>query len=216
MSIVKSTRCSRDDASFATTSRGYELWQVPPSRPKSVCCLNSTEGRHLVYRLSRRALVLRLVSVCAPAIAMSADPEGLGKPEKTGRKVWWPPTAMKKMFACCMETGMGDYELAVASRKRSLFSRLSPNTRILDIGIGTGPNLAYLPNNVYCIGLDPNEYMKQYALRKASDLIMRNIELEVLRGTAEAIPTAEENFDAVVWYVSMKEKRQCHSFLCMI
>jgi hypothetical protein len=207
MSFVRAMRYPRDSVSFTTASRGCEVSKVPLLRSKSTCCLKYIQGQHLVYRWSRRALVLHAVSVCAPAIAMSADPESAGREETTPRKVWWPPTAMKKMFACSMETGMGDYELAVASRKRKLFARLSQHTRILDIGIGTGPNLAYLPSNVYCIGLDPNEYMRPYAVRKASDLIMRNIELEILQGNAEAIPAADENFDAVIWYVSSEKGR---------
>jgi SAM-dependent methyltransferase len=130
---------------------------------------------------------------------MSAD----GKDDNaTGpREPWWPPRALRKAFALAMETGMGDYELAVAARKRKLLSGIAPNSRVLDIGIGTGPNLAYLPENTNCVGLEPNEFMQPYASQKASRLAMRNISLEVMRGKAEDIPAPDESFDAVLWYV---------------
>jgi hypothetical protein len=174
-------------------------FRVPHRR--AVCCLAASETRRFAHVLSRRALILGTAALCPPVIAMTIDSQEPRKEEGGRWKTWWPPPAFKKLFAFGMENGMGDYERAMASRKRALFSKLMPDTTILDIGIGTGPNLVYLPNNVHCVGLDPNEYMRPYALRKASNLMLRNIDLEVLHGNAENIPAPDKSFDAVIWCV---------------
>jgi Methyltransferase domain len=107
---------------------------------------------------------------------------------------------MRRAFAQGMESGMGDVELAVAARKRSLFALLDPGSAVLDVGIGTGPNLVYYPRDTRVTGLDPNEFMKPFAMEKARNLVTRGIQLDIVQGSAEAIPLADASFDAVVWY----------------
>lgn len=105
---------------------------------------------------------------------------------------------MKKAFASGMATGMGDYELAVSARKRALFSTLPAGARILDVGIGAGPNLAYLPRHSVVTGLDPNQFMFPFANKKAAELVTRGIQLDVVQGAAEDIPFDAAVFDAVI------------------
>lgn len=108
---------------------------------------------------------------------------------------------MKKGFAQGMETGMGDYELAVSQRKRKLFESLNlpdGSLRVLDVGIGTGPNLVYLPADTSCVGLDPNPFMFKYAEQKAAGLVTRGLSLKLLQGDAESIPCDNNSFDAVI------------------
>lgn len=54
---------------------------------------------------------------------------------------------------------MKDYEDELESRKTALFSGLGGC--LLELGIGTGPNLRYYdPQRVsLCIGIDPNTFM---------------------------------------------------------
>lgn len=66
---------------------------------------------------------------------------------------------------------------------------------VLEIGPGTGVNLAYLPDGVYWIGLEPNPYFHPH-LKQA--LSLRGLSGEVLLGQAEAIPLPEESVEAVV------------------
>jgi ubiquinone/menaquinone biosynthesis C-methylase UbiE len=106
---------------------------------------------------------------------------------------------MRKAFAEGMETGMGDVELALSSRKRKLFGMLEPGADILDVGIGTGPNLVYFPRDAHVTGLDPNEFMIPYSKRKADSLVTRGMQLDIIQGIAESIPLANASFDVVVW-----------------
>ncbi|WP_153185736.1 class I SAM-dependent methyltransferase, partial [Thermus scotoductus] len=66
---------------------------------------------------------------------------------------------------------------------------------VWEIGPGTGINLAYVPDGVYWLGLEPNLHLHPWletALRQGGVLG------EVLLGQAEEIPLPQESVDAVV------------------
>jgi SAM-dependent methyltransferase len=85
------------------------------------------------------------------------------------------------------------YERHVADRKRRLFSGVSGTT--LEIGPGTGPNLAYLPPDIHWIGLEPNPYMHPHLHREAQRL---NMHLEIRSCFSEAIECEDESVDTVI------------------
>ena len=59
-----------------------------------------------------------------------------------------------------------------------------------------GANLAYYPNNIYWIGVEPNVYMYPYLKREAQQQGLSSIELH--QGTAEDSPVKDESIDTVV------------------
>ncbi len=89
---------------------------------------------------------------------------------------------------------MAEYEARIAKRKTALFSRLQPNTTILDIGTGAGPNFAYIPRDTKVIGLEPNRYMWRYAREKVNG----RFDLSFIDGVAENIPLENASVDAVL------------------
>ncbi|WP_436411158.1 class I SAM-dependent methyltransferase [Thermus scotoductus] len=66
---------------------------------------------------------------------------------------------------------------------------------VLEIGPGTGINLAYLPDRVYWLGLEPNPHLHPWL---ETALRQRGVLGEVLLGQAEEIPLPQESVDAVV------------------
>ncbi|AEG34138.1 Methyltransferase type 11 [Thermus thermophilus SG0.5JP17-16] len=66
---------------------------------------------------------------------------------------------------------------------------------VLEIGPGTGINLAYLPDGVYWLGLEPNPHLHPWL---ETALRQRGVLGEVLLGQAEEIPLPQESVDAVV------------------
>ena len=71
--------------------------------------------------------------MCSNVCACSAN-------NKTGRWRWYD-----RYFAYSMAVGMQDYEHEMAACKRRLFTELfqSDIQELLELGMGTGPNLKY-------------------------------------------------------------------------
>ena len=107
---------------------------------------------------------------------------GKGSP---GRGSWY-----QRVFARAMNTlDQSEYE----AHKRALLGDL--HGTVLEIGPGTGVNLAYYPRDAHWIGLEPNPAMHPYIERAASKL-GRTVELR--QGQAERLDLPDESVDAVV------------------
>lgn len=104
-------------------------------------------------------------------------------------------TKKKRLFATCMENNMVEYEKRIEGRKRQLFSELSSESTVVDIGIGTGPNIKYIPKGATVIGVEPNQFMWKYAKEKAS---ARGVNLQLVDGTGEHIPLPDNSCDFVI------------------
>jgi len=99
----------------------------------------------------------------------------------------------KEGFANAMEVGMDRYEEVISGRKKELFSMLGGS--ILDIGMGTGPNLKYMPVGSRVVGLEPNRAMWPYARKKATAL---SVDMTLLDGHAENIELPSDSMDNIV------------------
>lgn len=66
---------------------------------------------------------------------------------------------------------------------------------VLEIGVGTGRNLPYYPDDVRLIGVDLNPAMLDLALRRAADL---GCEVDLRLGDAQALDLPDSRFDTVV------------------
>lgn len=104
-------------------------------------------------------------------------------------------SASKRLFAESMERGMVRYERSIADTKKSLFSQIRATDIIADIGLGTGPNLRFLPRGAQVLGIEPNEYMWEYAKRKARRY---RINLQVRSGLCERLPMKDKSCDVVI------------------
>ncbi|MBW6440061.1 methyltransferase domain-containing protein [Actinoplanes hulinensis] len=80
----------------------------------------------------------------------------------------------------------GDGRVWLAARARG---------RVLDVGVGTGGNLAHYPDDVTVTGLDLSPAMLALVRRRAVDL-GRTVDLH--EGDAERLPFADGSFDTVV------------------
>jgi ubiquinone/menaquinone biosynthesis C-methylase UbiE len=85
------------------------------------------------------------------------------------------------------------YEKSVAPYKRTLLGELSG--AILEIGPGTGVNLAYYPQTVRWTGIEPNPLLHPH-LRAALDA--RHIAGEFRFGSAASLDVPDASLDAVV------------------
>lgn len=74
--------------------------------------------------------------------------------------------------------------------------RLGPNSRVLDVGVGTGIMLPHYPRSWNLTGIDISPKMIEQAKKRAGELGWDNLNLEVMDATQ--LPFAESSFDAVV------------------
>ena len=92
-----------------------------------------------------------------------------------------------------MAHATGPYDRWMAERKRSLFGGLSGE--VVEIGPGSGVNLAYLPREVRWIGVEPNPFFHPY-LQKEADRLERPVQLKI--GLAEDLGLKDGSVDAVI------------------
>lgn len=150
----------------------------------------------------RRMLVLRSSATCMCCAGPSRSRDCAA-----GRNSF-----MDKLFATSMAEGMKEYEDTIRLVKEDLFSDLrshleeasaglptNQKASVLEIGIGTGPNLQYYDPQVTKIeGVDPNEYMKPHAEQNLVNLDFSPDDLVWHSGVAEALPQESGSMDAVV------------------
>ncbi|RZC28554.1 hypothetical protein D0Y65_000501, partial [Glycine soja] len=80
------------------------------------------------------------------------------------------PDWYEEFYASVMNSAAKDYEAEVAMYKSQIFSNLKgKGLRILEIGIGTGPNLSYyaIGSDVEVVGIDPNQKIEKHARSSA-------------------------------------------------
>ncbi|KAK3027338.1 hypothetical protein RJ639_040430 [Escallonia herrerae] len=111
------------------------------------------------------------------------------------------PDWYEEFFASVMDTSMKAYEAEISGYKLQLFGNLRGKAnKILEIGIGTGPNLKYYTGDttVNVIGIDPNRKMEKYAQAAALAAGLPSTNFNFIQAVAEALPLSDASVDAVV------------------
>ncbi len=99
----------------------------------------------------------------------------------------------QRFYAWLVSKWSTGYEPTVANRKRQLLQDL--RGVVVEIGPGTGPNLAFYHPDVEWIGVEPNGYMNPYIERQAEKY---GRDIQVRAGNAEHLPIEDATADAVV------------------
>jgi ubiquinone/menaquinone biosynthesis C-methylase UbiE len=131
--------------------------------------------------------------ICSPNASRSKDVSETFHPQR--------PDWYKELFAWFLSTGMRSYEAEIAEYKRKLFEKLAGKAEtVLEIGVGTGPNLKYFAGNenVCVFGMDPNHKMEKYACESAREAGMKPENFRFMHGVGEAIPLDDDSMDSVV------------------
>jgi len=103
----------------------------------------------------------------------------------------------ERYFASVMDQGMRDYELQMLPLKEGLIrSGTALADSILEIGIGTGPNLQFYPATAKIFGLEPNEEFRPFIKQQAQQHGLRDFHF--VHGHAEDIPMEDDSVDIVV------------------
>lgn len=104
-----------------------------------------------------------------------------------------PCDLRKRLFAKFYDRAVAKYEEAMASRKRELLASL--DGVVVEIGPGTGTNLALLPKLERWIGVEPNPHMHEPLLAKAEAL---GFEADLRLLDADGLPCPNASVDHVL------------------
>ncbi|XP_060964032.1 uncharacterized protein LOC133033340 [Cannabis sativa] len=111
------------------------------------------------------------------------------------------PDWYEEFYASVLDTSMKSYEAEIAGYKSELFANLRGKAeRVVEIGIGTGPNLRYYGGDkgVQVFGVDPNKKMEKYAKSSAIAAGLPVQNFKFIQAVGEALPLADASADAVV------------------
>jgi len=107
----------------------------------------------------------------------------------------------QKFFAKMMNNGMSDYEALpqVQQFKSQLFDHISVGDDIMEIGIGSGPNLKYYADKSIrkLMALEPNREFDEYIIQNVAKSNLQT-KVDIVPGVAESIPKADNSVDVVV------------------
>ncbi|KAL2653108.1 hypothetical protein R1flu_021236 [Riccia fluitans] len=198
----RNSRCS-SQRKVGESAREEELVQLDGSRRNerlpslSVCRCPSCGRRGLIAGLiSGFATNMDNESVAALDIGVNEYNKVI-EAVHPRRGCWY-----EEFFARVMESGMDSYEAAVAGYKRDLFEMLDDSVEtMLELGIGTGPNLKYYGNRPRIqkvLGLDPNVQMAKFCSSAALKAGLTESQFEFIHGVGEIIPLRDASVDAVV------------------
>jgi ubiquinone/menaquinone biosynthesis C-methylase UbiE len=123
--------------------------------------------------------------------------------ENVGREVIVPPSQitvtprpirpLRPLAAWLTKRLEGADDADYRWHKRALFADLGGT--VVEIGPGTGANLAYLPREIALTAIEPSPDMRRYLEARAVELGRL---LTLLDGTAERLPLPDASVDAVV------------------
>ncbi|KAF5834251.1 S-adenosyl-L-methionine-dependent methyltransferase [Dunaliella salina] len=160
------------------------------------------EGVCTCQALSRREQLLGGGAALAGSVFGCGCPACAGISQASSQQ----PSLYQRYFAYAMASSMGVYESAAHPWKTDLFSKLfsfqgRPTQRVLEVGVGTGPNFKYL-------AAAHKEQQKQLSAQSMLDHGQLpsmaavdaglNGSVSLLQGRAEELPLESESFDAAV------------------
>ena len=99
----------------------------------------------------------------------------------------------RRFFAWLMQRMAPDHDKVLVDHKRRLMGGLTG--KVVEIGAGTGVNLAYLLDEVRYVAVEPNTHMHPYLQHEAK---LRGRRIEIRAGTGERLPVETGSADAVV------------------
>lgn len=104
-----------------------------------------------------------------------------------------------RLFAWALRRAADGQHRLYDSLKRDLFTRLpeplAGALTVVEVGAGAGPNAAYLPTGTCWIAVEPNVHFHASLEQAAAD---HGLHLDLVGGTAEALPLPTASADAVV------------------
>nr|GMD27496.1 methyltransferase-like protein 7B [Ipomoea batatas] len=162
---------------------------------------DSQESNGFCFCCSRRRFLGAGGAALLPIRASGASDSTSNDPKEMLNRIH-PPRAdwYEEFYAWAMNTFTKAYEAEIAAYKSELFANLRGQAKsVLEIGIGTGPNLKYYSGDMdFVYGIDPNRKMEKYAQAAAETAGLPPDNFKFMQAVSEALPLGDASVDAVV------------------
>ncbi|KAI3714287.1 hypothetical protein L1987_72884 [Smallanthus sonchifolius] len=173
------------------------------SSSSSSCSSSSSSSSSKICLCGRRPFLATISTALIPVHQSNASDSLSDDPMAVLNRVHPPrPDWYEEFYAAAMDASMKSYEAEIAGYKSQLFANLPGKAaNILEIGIGTGPNLKYYSNaasGAMVVGVDPNRKMEKYAKAAAQASGLCPTKFKFIHAVAEALPVSDASMDAVV------------------
>ncbi|XP_047341968.1 putative methyltransferase-like protein 7A [Impatiens glandulifera] len=175
------------------------------TNPQSLC---SCGRRRFVGAIATAPFLPILPSY---ASASQLDPADMLNQIHPPRADWY-----EEFYASVMATEMKSYESEISGYKSQIFADLGRAKTVLEIGIGTGPNLKYYAdssNIIRVYGIDPNRKMKKYAQESATLAGLSSRKFDFIPAVAEALPLDSASVDVVIGTLVLCSVQNVHAAL---
>eukprot|EP00250_Pteridium_aquilinum_P011996 c20442_g1_i1 orf=41-1045(+) len=169
-----------------------EAVTIDDAAPCCLCC----GRRHALGALAGALSASLNPSSFAHASSGNHDPKLLSEAFRPARPGWY-----EEFFATALDAGMKSYEMQMEGNKAQLFSSLDEKALdILELGIGTGPNIKYYAKRpgMSIVGVDPNGHMEKYCRAAASAAGLADSQFKFVNAVGEALPISSSSVDAVI------------------
>ncbi|KAL8142332.1 hypothetical protein V2J09_015364 [Rumex salicifolius] len=191
-SCRRKTRCNSSKPELNTNHP-----RVVDSSPPIIHRIACGCGRRRFMETVGTSVLIPAISPCACSSSPIPDSS------KDELKKFHPPKPdwYEELYASVLNKFMKSYEAEVEGYKSKLFDQLRGKAKdILEIGIGTGPNLKFYAGDagVNVVGADPNKKMEKYARAAAEATGLPPANFQFVQAVGEALPLADASVDAVI------------------
>jgi len=104
-------------------------------------------------------------------------------------------TLSQKFMACELRIFESKLEKSYSLIKKELFSKINKNSKVLEIGPGTGVNFKYYPKKLKLIVIEPNKLLHA---RLHKNALSSGIQLKILSESSEHLPFSNAKFNFVI------------------
>ncbi|XP_052174103.1 uncharacterized protein LOC127789274 isoform X2 [Diospyros lotus] len=182
----------------------HDLSRPPSPDPLCASGFCSCGRRHFIEAIGTSFFASPPSSASTSLFAIPPSSDSTPPPDPTAmlNSIHPPrPDWYEEFYASVLDKCTKPYEAEIAGYKSQLFNNLRGKAEtVLEIGIGTGPNIKYYASDggVHIFGIDPNRKMEKYALKAAVDAGLQPTNFKFIQAVAEALPLSDASVDAVV------------------
>ncbi|XP_052174102.1 uncharacterized protein LOC127789274 isoform X1 [Diospyros lotus] len=185
----------------------HDLSRPPSPDPLCASGFCSCGRRHFIEAIGTSFFASPPSSASTSLFAIPPSSDSTPPPDPTAmlNSIHPPrPDWYEEFYASVLDKCTKPYEAEIAGYKSQLFNNLRGKAEtVLEIGIGTGPNIKYYASDggVHIFGIDPNRKMEKYALKAAVDAGLQPTNFKFIQAKEEKMENGTPGGTPIIRYL---------------